>query len=215
MLEITPVDRRLTALLERWPPTRIVWALLTIHVLIWWLLPALLQHNLPLDVIEQLAWGREWQMDYYKHPPLPAWILEAIAIVSGRGPPALYLAGPLASAASLFAVWRLGCVMIGERRAMLAVLAQTGVVYFTIFMPEFNHYVILLPLWVQIDGSEHAWFEDRGACAVHAAGVCRRRDKPIDGAAVRRLGIGIRLFPRDARLSGDTRQAGRVLQRQA
>jgi hypothetical protein len=36
---------------------------------------------------------------------------------------------------------------IGERRAMLAVLAQTGVVYFTIFTPEFNHYVILLPLW--------------------------------------------------------------------
>ena len=84
MLEITPVDRRLTALLERWPPTRIVWALLTIHVLIWWLLPALLQHNLPLDVIEQFAWGREWQIAYYKHPPLPAWILEAIAIVSGR-----------------------------------------------------------------------------------------------------------------------------------
>ena len=108
--------------------------------------------------------GREWQIDYYKHPPLPAWILEAIAIVSGRGPPALYLAGPLASAASLFAVWRLGCVMIGERRAMLAVLAQTGVVYFTIFMPEFNHYVILLPLWVQIDGSEQRLVRGPWSC---------------------------------------------------
>ena len=60
----------------RWPPERIVRAFLTVHVLIWWLLPALLQHNLPLDVIELLAWGREWQIVYYKHPPLPAWILE-------------------------------------------------------------------------------------------------------------------------------------------
>jgi 4-amino-4-deoxy-L-arabinose transferase-like glycosyltransferase len=134
----------------RWPPQRIVRAFLTVQVLIWWLLPALLQHNLPLDVIELLAWGREWQIAYYKHPPLPAWILESIAIVSGRWPPALYLAGPLASAASLFAVWRLGCAMIGERRALLAVLAQTGVVYFTIFTPEFNHNVVLLPLWAAL-----------------------------------------------------------------
>ncbi len=61
---------------HRWPPERIVRAFLAVHVLIWWLLPALLQHNLPLDVIELLAWGREWQIVYYKHPPLPAWILE-------------------------------------------------------------------------------------------------------------------------------------------
>jgi 4-amino-4-deoxy-L-arabinose transferase-like glycosyltransferase len=134
----------------RWPAERIVWAFLAAHVLIWWLLPALLQHNLPLDVIELLAWGREWQIAYYKHPPLPAWILESITIVSGGWPPALYLAGPLASALSLFAVWRLGCAMIGEQRALLAVLAQTGVVYFTIFTPEFNHNVVLLPLWAAL-----------------------------------------------------------------
>jgi 4-amino-4-deoxy-L-arabinose transferase-like glycosyltransferase len=110
----------------------------------------LLQHNLPLDVIEQLAWGREWQIVYFKHPPLPAWIVEVVATVSGRWPPALYLVGPLASALSLFAVWRLGRAMIGEQRALLAVLAQEGVVYFTIFTPEFNHNVVLLPLWAAL-----------------------------------------------------------------
>ncbi len=134
----------------RWPPERIVRAFLAVHVLIWWLLPALLQHNLPLDVIELLAWGREWRIVYYKHPPLPAWILESIAIAFDRWPPALYLAGPLASALSLYAVWRLGRAMIGERRALFAVLAQTGVVYFTIFTPEFNHNVVLLPLWAAL-----------------------------------------------------------------
>jgi hypothetical protein len=60
---------------------------------------------------------------------------------------------------------------------------------------------------VQIDGSEHAWFES-------PTGVCRRRDEPVDDAAVRRLGIGVRLFPDHARLPGGTWQAGRVLQRQ-
>ena len=37
--------------------------------------------------------------------------------------------------------------MFGRQRALLAVLAQEGVVYFTIFTPEFNHNVVLLPLW--------------------------------------------------------------------
>src|SRR5690348_17046047 len=81
-------------------------AFLTVHILTWWLLPALLQHNLPLDVIEQLAWGREWQLAYFKHPPLVAWVLESIATSSDGWPPAIYLAGPLASALALVAVWR-------------------------------------------------------------------------------------------------------------
>jgi 4-amino-4-deoxy-L-arabinose transferase-like glycosyltransferase len=141
---------RLVELPARWPPARIFWTFLALHVLIWWLLPALLQHNLPLDVIEQLAWGREWQIVYFKHPPLPAWIVESVAVASGRWPPALYVVGPLASALSLFAIWRLGCAMLGQRRALLAVLAQEGVLYFTIFTPEFNHNVVLLPLWAAL-----------------------------------------------------------------
>ena len=100
---------------------------LVLHVLIWWLLPALLQHNLPLDVIEQLAWGREWQIVYFKHPPLPAWIVESVAVVSGRWPPALYLAGRwhLRWRCSRSGGWAARC--LGERRALLAVLAQEGV----------------------------------------------------------------------------------------
>jgi 4-amino-4-deoxy-L-arabinose transferase-like glycosyltransferase len=98
-------------------------------------------------VIEQLAWGREWQTAYFKHPPLPAWIVESVAAISGRWPPAQYVVGPLASALAMFAIWRLARAMLGEQRALVAVLAQEGVVYFTIFTPEFNHNVVLLPLW--------------------------------------------------------------------
>jgi Dolichyl-phosphate-mannose-protein mannosyltransferase len=136
------------------PPARgggvLVGGVLLLHVLIWWLLPALLQHNLPLDVIEQLAWGREWRIVYFKHPPLPAWILESIAVVSGRWPPAIYLSGSVASALALWAIWRLGRELLGPRRALFAVLAQECVLYFTFFTPEFNHNVVLLPLWAAI-----------------------------------------------------------------
>ncbi len=149
-MSATALGQRVFALPERWQPARVLWAFLAVHVLTWWLLPALLQHNLPLDVIEQLAWGREWQIVYFKHPPLPAWIVETVAVATGRWPPALYLLGPLSSALSLFAVWRLGCAMLGPRRALLAVLAQEGVLYFTFFTPEFNHNVVLLPLWAAL-----------------------------------------------------------------
>ena len=43
---------------------------------LWTLVPALTHHNLPLDVIEQTAWGAEWQLGYFKHPPMAAWLTE-------------------------------------------------------------------------------------------------------------------------------------------
>src|SRR6187551_2679550 len=66
---------------------------------------------------------------------------------------------------------------------------------------------------VQIDGSEHAWFEDRAD--VQPARLRRRRHKPDHGAPLRGLGIGVPLLPRDAQLSRSAWQAGGILQRQA
>ena len=43
---------------------------------------------------------------------------------------------------------------------------------------------------MQIDGSEHAWFEDRGPMCTLIAFV-DERDEPVDGAEVRRLGIDV------------------------
>ena len=51
---------------------------LALHVVIWTALPALLSHNLQLDLVEDLALGREWQLGYWKHPPLPWWVADAI-----------------------------------------------------------------------------------------------------------------------------------------
>ena len=42
----------------------------------WTALPALLYPNLPLDLIEALTYGREWQLGYDKLPPLPWWLVE-------------------------------------------------------------------------------------------------------------------------------------------
>ena len=54
----------------------LAWAVLLAHLVLWTLVPWLVSRNLPLDVVEALAWGREWQWGYYKHPPLSGWVAE-------------------------------------------------------------------------------------------------------------------------------------------
>ena len=47
-------------------------------------LPAILYPNLPLDLIEALTYGREWQLGYDKLPPLPWWMVEIVYRLIGR-----------------------------------------------------------------------------------------------------------------------------------
>ena len=80
---------------------------LALHVVIWTALPALLSHNLQLDLVEDLALGREWQLGYWKHPPLPWWLADLAYRLTGDIH-AVYLLGPLSAAACMWIVWLLG-----------------------------------------------------------------------------------------------------------
>ena len=65
-----------SATIEQYPgATFALFALL--HLAVWTALPALLYPNLPLDLIEALTYGREWQLGYDKLPPMPWWLVEA------------------------------------------------------------------------------------------------------------------------------------------
>ena len=49
---------------------------LIVHLIIWTLIPALTNNNLPLDTIEALAWGSNLDWGYNKHPPMSALFVE-------------------------------------------------------------------------------------------------------------------------------------------
>ena len=70
--------------------------------LVWTALPTLLYANLPLDLIEALTYGREWQLGYDKLPPLPWWLVEIMYRLIGTD--AVYYA--LAQAAVIIAFAR-------------------------------------------------------------------------------------------------------------
>ena len=46
------------------------------HLIIWTLIPTLTNNNLPLDVIEALAWGSNLDWGSNKHPPGSAFFSE-------------------------------------------------------------------------------------------------------------------------------------------
>src|SRR4029077_20864610 len=102
-------------------PGTVLAVVLALHLVIWTALPALLSHNLQLDLVEDLALGREWQLGYWKHPPLPWWAADRMYRVAGDVH-AVYLLGPLAAVTCMYVVWLLGREIVGGFQSLIAVL---------------------------------------------------------------------------------------------
>jgi hypothetical protein len=126
-----------------------------LHAVVWTALPAILYANLPLDLIEALTYGREWQIGYDKLPPLPWWLIEIVHRVIGFDT-AYYALAQLAVIGAFAAIWWMARPLVGELGALVAVLIIDGLHYFHYTAAKFNHDVIELPLWALAGYSFHA-----------------------------------------------------------
>lgn len=134
-----------TALALRDPGRMLAW-ILSLHLIVWTTLPLLVCYNLQLDLAEHLALGKEWQLGYWKHPPLPWWTADLAFRIVGD-PRVVYVLGPLATVVTMYAVWRLGRETVGPQKALIAVLALEGLHFFNFSAVKFNHDVMQLPFW--------------------------------------------------------------------
>jgi len=148
-----------------WTPRRIFW-IATLGAYFGWCFATLaLQGNLALDHVEMLMWGRGWQLSYWKHPPLPAWLAEAVSVATGRAIWPQFFIAPGLVAATAWVVWRAALDLVGEWRALLAALSLQGCVYYNYESDVLNHNLIQLPFiaaliwagWRAIGGSARAW----------------------------------------------------------
>src|SRR5580704_5384008 len=121
-------------------------AFLALHFVVWTALPTLLYANLPLDLIEALTYGREWQLGYDKLPPLPWWLVEIMHRAFGTDA-AYYALAQAAVIIAFIAVWATARPLVGATGALLAVLIIDGMHYFQYTAVKFNHDVIQLPFW--------------------------------------------------------------------
>ncbi|MGB6818653.1 MAG: glycosyltransferase family 39 protein, partial [Pseudolabrys sp.] len=143
----TPASRHhsvLTRIVEA--PARAMAAILFLHAVVWTALPSLLYANLPLDLIEALTYGREWQLGYDKLPPLPWWLVEIAYRLFGHDF-AYYLLAQIAVVAALWLIWLTARPLAGPLGALVAVLIVDGLHYLNYTSTKFNHDVVQLPFW--------------------------------------------------------------------
>jgi hypothetical protein len=137
---------------------------LLLHFLLWTALPAALYPNLPLDLIEALTYGREWQLGYDKLPPLPWWLVELTHRVFGLDVFYYALAQTAVVAAFLF-VWTMTRRIVGPVQALVAILIVDGLHYLHFTAAKFNHDVIQLPFWAM--AGYCYWAALRGGRLIH------------------------------------------------
>src|SRR5690242_10484143 len=128
---------------------------LAMHFVVWTVLPALLYANLPLDLIEALVYGREWQLGYDKLPPLPWWLIEAVHRTFGADI-AYYATAQVTVVVAFALVFALARPLVGATGALIAVLITDGLHYFQYTAVKFNHDVIQLPFWALAGYAFHA-----------------------------------------------------------
>src|SRR5262249_48702018 len=112
----------------------------------WTALPTLLYPNLPLDLIEALVYGREWQLGYDKLPPLPWWLVETAHLTIGHDS-AYYLLAQIAVIAALALLWLAARPLVCPSGALAAIAIVDGLHDLNYTAAKFNHDVIQLPLW--------------------------------------------------------------------
>lgn len=117
----------------------------TLHVLVWTVLPVLLTHNLSLDTIEALTWGREWQAGYAKHPPLSGWLADLFRWGTADWP--LLLLPQLAVGLAFWSAWEMMGDVLTPTAALVATMALEGVHYHNLTSLEFNANVVQYPFW--------------------------------------------------------------------
>jgi 4-amino-4-deoxy-L-arabinose transferase-like glycosyltransferase len=118
------------------------------HILVWTLVPALTNQNLPLDTIEALAWGSNLDWGFEKHPPLSALAVEVFYQIFGKQDWAYYLLSQIFVCFSFVIVWKLSEEFFKNNiLSLVSVLLLEGIFYYNFTTPEFNVNVCQLPFW--------------------------------------------------------------------
>ena len=129
-------------------PYKIFFLLLTVHLIIWTLIPSLTNQNLPLDTIEALAWGSNLDWGFNKHPPLSAFAVEIFYQIFGSQDWAYYFLSQIFVVVAFFAVYKFSEEIFNNQKlALLSVLLIECIYFYNFTTPEFNVNVAQLPFW--------------------------------------------------------------------
>jgi len=128
---------------------KIFYLLCLYHLIIWTLVSYFSNKNLPLDVIEALAWGQDFDLGYNKHPPLSAWIPGLLFKIFGNKDWVYYLLSQIFIVISFIFLWKLSSFFLKKKsQILLSVLTIEGIAFYTFETPQFNVNICQIPLWI-------------------------------------------------------------------
>ncbi len=120
----------------------------TTHLIFWTLIPSLTNHNLPLDVIEALAWGSNLDWGFNKHPPMSAFFPEVFFQIFGSQDWAFYLLSQIFVIISFYYVFKLSKeILKNNLLSLISVFLIESIYFFNFTSPEFNVNICQLPFW--------------------------------------------------------------------
>ncbi len=131
---------------RRWPSGRAMATGLIVFASVWLPLLALPSLSPPDDNIEQLTWVRSLEWGYYKHPPLPTWLLWLPVRVFGLSAGVTDVLGAVCTLGALTIVWRLLTTLRGRAHAGLTLLAMLCITYYSRRLNYYDHDVVLMLL---------------------------------------------------------------------
>ena len=118
------------------------------HLLIWTVVPTITNKNLPLDVIEALAWGSNLDWGFNKHPPVSAFFPEVFFQIFGAQDWAYYFLSSLFVVISFYFVFKVANEILSDKLlSLFSVLILEAIYFYNFTTPEFNVNVCQLPFW--------------------------------------------------------------------
>ena len=128
--------------------TKIFYLFLFSQLLLWTLVPAISNVNLPLDTIEALAWGSNLDWGFNKHPPFSAFAVEFFYQIFGANDWSYYFLSQIFVIIAFFYVWKLSNEIFEDKiYSLLSVLILSGIYFYNFTTPEFNVNISQLPFW--------------------------------------------------------------------
>ena len=121
---------------------------ITTHLFVWTLVPTITNNNLPLDIIEALAWGSNLDWGFNKHPPGSAFFPELFYQIFGSQDWAYYFLSQIFVVISFFVVFKFAEEIFKNKiLSLISILLLEGIYFYNYTTPEFNVNVCQLPFW--------------------------------------------------------------------
>jgi hypothetical protein len=151
---------------------RILWPLAVLQLLLWGGAALFFYRSVQLDSAEQFVWAVSLENGYWKHPPLPSWMMHALVQLFGPSVALPVVATQCAMLCALLILYQLGAKMMSPQRAMLGVLLTSLISYFNLSADSFNHTTILAPFIAACLLSFHSALRRGGWHRWALAGLC-------------------------------------------